>query len=219
MTIDILYQDEHLLILNKPNNTTVQESAKNKGSLEVSARHYFQNDIISAVHRIDFGVSGIVVLAKTKEAAQAMGIVFRNKNVKKEYIAVVKGKLNKESGELINFLVHEDRYASVHDEFVINSKLSKLNYRVVKKGRRSSMVNIELQTGRFHQIRAQFAHIGHPIIGDDKYDGPHMPDMPRNMALHAYKLEFIHPFTNENLIILAQVPNWWNDKWGNIILR
>ena len=164
------------------------------------------NVYLGLVHRLDRMVGGVMVFAKTSKAASRISEYIRQKNVKKRYLAVVNGTLpvSDQKVELRNYLVKNERLnmSRVVDSTTKGSKEAILEYKVLKNftynGKDYSLVDIDLHTGRHHQIRLQFAHIGHPLYGDIKY-GQKVNKVGQNLALFSYYLSFFHPTKDEYL--------------------
>lgn len=157
------------------------------------------------VHRLDKPTSGIVLIAKKASILKQLNSDFAERKVTKQYTAEVTGRPDPGASSLEHFLVKDDalRKAIVHENEVQNSKNAVLNYETSKVRIDSTLLTITLKTGRYHQIRAQLAHIGHPVIGDKKYGSP----VPLSrIHLHASRLEFTHPKTGERLRIESLVP-------------
>lgn len=159
------------------------------------------------MHRLDRPVTGVVLFARTSKALTRLTGMFRNREIKKTYWAIVKNKPPKESDNLVNFLV---RNASQNKSFCYNSprhgsKEAKLSYSVIGKSDNYYLIEINLETGRHHQIRAQLAHIGCPIKGDLKYGFPRS-NADGGICLHAREISFIHPVKKEAINIVAGTP-------------
>lgn len=207
---NILFEDNHLLAVVKPPMCPTQPTPTGEKSLEDMAKAYIKekyqkpgNVFLHAVHRLDKAASGIVLFAKTSKALSRLQEMMREYTIEKEYLALVEGALKKKSGTLEHLLLHGDHRALVHPD----GKKSVLHYEVIEEGNNSSLLRIQLITGRYHQIRAQLAHIGHPIIGDSKY-GSHVP-FQHGICLFHNKMQFLHPVTKEKTIIDLPAPTSW----------
>lgn len=189
-----LGNDNHLLIVDKPAGMLTQAAGEEEGLEEVLKKDY---RYLHCVHRIDAPVSGIVVFAKSSKALSRLNASMREGRWKKIYLARVEGKLDG-SGTLEHHLTHGNRRAIIDP----SGKRCVLNYKVL-----GDLVEIELITGRYHQIRAQFAAIGHPIVGDVKY-GAKQKAMrgPKTIDLHHARLEFPHPIRGEIVSIESENP-------------
>ena len=161
------------------------------------------NVYLGLVHRLDRPVSGVMVFAKNSKAASRLSNQIRNHDFKKKYLAVVHGIDLSDSGEYIDYLVKEDNYSSkvVNQE---KGKYCKLSYKVIERNKKLNLalVDIELETGRHHQIRVQFAHHGHPLYGDQRYGNRDL----QQIALHAYSISFVHP-TTKKILTFTQMPS------------
>lgn len=202
MNLDILYEDNHLLAVNKPAGMLTQPTEQDSNALETHTKQWIKekyqkpgNVFLGVVHRLDKPVSGIVLFAKTSKALSRLNSAMRAREMKKTYRALVEGVLH-EDGTLEHYLSHDD-YQAKEDPA---GKLARLSYKIVKAHADSTEVSIELETGRYHQIRAQFAASGHPIIGDIKY-GSKRKYKRDAIALCHESLEFIHPVTEQLVTI------------------
>ncbi len=206
-----LFEDNHLLILNKPAGLLTQPSGTEQDSLEQQAKNWLKmtyhkpgHVFLEAVHRLDKPVSGIVVFGKTSKALTRLNASMRAKQTRKIYWAWVEGSLSTE-GILEHFLVHDNFRARVVKADHPEGKLARLTYRILTRQEKRTLVEIELETGRYHQIRCQFATIGCPVWGDDKYGSSHLYENEA-IALHHKHLELIHPISNQILMIESPLP-------------
>ena len=198
--INILYEDNHLLVVEKKVGVLSQSDGSNTPDMLTILKTYLKekyhkpgNVYLGLVHRLDKNVGGVMVFAKTSKAASRLSEQIRNRELKKTYLAICKGII-KSNGKYQDYLKREE-YRSV----VSNSKdgkLASLNFEVLDVKDNNSLVKINLETGRHHQIRVQFAYHNHPLLGDEKYGSKGKYPL----ALYAYKLEFIHPTTKEKLV-------------------
>ena len=211
--LKILYEDNHIIVVvKKPGIPTQEDKTGDKDMLTI-VKEYIKvkynkpgNVYLGLVHRLDRMVGGVMVFAKTSKAASRISEYIRQKNVKKRYLAVVNGTLpvSDQKVELRNYLVKNERLnmSRVVDSTTKGSKEAILEYKVLKNftfnGKDYSLVDIDLHTGRHHQIRLQFAHIGHPLYGDVKY-GQKVNKVGQNLALFSYYLSFFHPTKDEYL--------------------
>jgi 23S rRNA pseudouridine1911/1915/1917 synthase len=195
----VLYEDNHLIAVFKPAGTLVQGDISLKSCLMDEVKKYLKkkynkkgNVFLGLLHRIDRPVSGVVLFAKTSKGASRLSEQFRNNEVKKIYRAVVSGKVKEKEGTLINYILKdEENKKAIIDE---KGKRAELYYKVISSDDKQSVLEVQLKTGRFHQIRAQLAFIGHPIIGDVKYGGPKSEG---NISLSAISLTFKTAVTKE----------------------
>ena len=212
----VLYEDNHLLAVYKPPGLSVQKDASGEPSLQDLARGWIAkagnkpgNVYLGIVHRLDKPVAGVVLLARTSKAAARLSALFRDRKVDKVYRAVVKGTFPEPRGRLTHYLKKEKSLkATVFPRPTPGAQVADLEYQVIEGGRDSSLLEIRLFTGRFHQIRAQLAFAGHSILGDVKYRAPE-PLPERNIALYACRLAFDHPITGERISIEADPPGFW----------
>lgn len=209
--LQILYEDNHLIAVNKPAGLLTQPAEEGRESLEEQVKAWIKetykkpgNVFLGVVHRLDKPVSGIVLFAKTSKALARLNDQIRAKRMKKVYFAIVEGCMSEDEGVLEHFLRHDDHRAYVSDSKDVEAKPAKLRYRVLKVSEQTSEVEIELETGRYHQIRAQCAAVGCPIVGDTKY-GSRLSFEAGAIALHHGKLTFEHPVTHEIVCIQTKL--------------
>lgn len=200
--LEILFEDNHILAIWKPAGLLTQPSPLENESLENQAKEWLKEKyqkpgavFLNAVHRLDRPVSGIVLFAKTSKALSRLNQAMREKKYEKIYLAEVEGHLYPKTGVLENKLIHGDFEAYESPE----GKLSRLHYRVVASTHDSDQVEINLETGRYHQIRIQLSLAGTPIIGDTKYGAHRIPS--KDIKLSHVQLSFNHPVTLENIVI------------------
>ena len=214
--IDVIYEDNHLLVLNKPAGILTQPSGTDQLNLEDEAKKWIKvkyqkpgNVFLEAVHRIDKPVSGLVVFCKTSKSLSRLNSTIRAKEAKKTYLAWVEGSLEG-SGVLQNHLAHDEHLAKVVHRRHPDAKWASLNYYVIRKSEGKTLVEIDLETGRYHQIRVQFATIHCPICGDVRYGGKQSKTLPDVIALHHVKLIIPHPISRELLTFEAPLPNYFH---------
>jgi len=205
----ILFADNHLLAVNKPANLLTQDSGTGLRNMEDWAREWVRVDknkignvFLNAVHRIDKAVSGIVLFARTSKALSRLNEDIRKRNCKKIYHALIEGSPPEPAAELIHWLSHEHHRAEICREGGVGAQRAILRYRTLKKFEKQTLLEINLETGRYHQIRAQLAAIGCPIAGDEKY-GAKATSKRTGIALHHARLEITHPTTREPVVIKA----------------
>ena len=211
--LKILYEDNHIIVVVKPAGIPVQQDKTSDLDMLTIIKAYLKekynkpgNVYLGLVHRLDRMVGGVMVFAKTSKAASRISEYIRQKNVKKRYLAIVNGKMDVtgKTVELKDYLVKNERLnmSRVVDKSVKGSKESTLEYKVIKNfeynNKEYSLVDIDLHTGRHHQIRVQFANISHPLYGDIKY-GNKINKVGQNLALFSYYLSFFHPTKDEYL--------------------
>lgn len=207
-----LFEDNHLLVLNKPAGLLTQPSGTEQDSLEQQAKAWIKavyhkpgNVFLEAIHRLDKPVSGVVVFGKTSKALSRLNASMRTKEVRKIYWAWVEGSLLLDEGSLHHYLLHDDFHAKVVDANHPGGKLASLTYRVLQRKKGRTLLEIELATGRYHQIRLQLAALGHPIWGDRKYGGQQQYE-PETIALHHRRLQLPHPISQAELTFEALPP-------------
>ena len=212
----IIYIDNHLIAVTKPAGLLTQPDRNTDESLIDQTRQWLKekynkpnNIFLGLVHRLDRNVSGVVLFARTSKAASRLSKQFREGTPKKNYRAIVLGKLKEEHTTLVHYLRKEKSLrATVFPRETPTAKRSELSYEVINALGNKSLLEVSLSTGRFHQIRAQMAFIGHPIIGDVKYGAPE-PLPNQEIALYAHKLVFSHPVSNEEITLTAPEPKTW----------
>lgn len=207
--INIIYEDNHLLVVEKPINIPTQEDNTKDKDLLTILKEYIKekynkpgNVYLGLVHRLDRPVGGIMVFARTSKAASRLSEQVRNKTFKKTYNAVVIGNINKE-GKLKDYLLKDEKKNIVKVDK--NGKEAILNFKKLDFENNMSLIEINLETGRSHQIRVQMSHYGYPLFGDQKYNKT--SKVGEQIALFAKKIEFIHPTTNELLTFELDLPN------------
>lgn len=211
----ILYEDNHLIAINKRCGDIVQGDKTGDTPLVDSIREFIKqrdakpgNVFLEAIHRIDRPVSGVVLFAKTSKALSRMNKIFHDKEVSKIYWAIVGTMPTKTSDTLIHYLVRypEKNKSVAFTEPKANRKEARLSYKLMGSTGRYYLLEVELHTGRHHQIRAQLSKVGLSIRGDLKYGAPRSnPDGGIN--LHAYSLKFVHPVSEKEILIVAPPPN------------
>ena len=193
----ILYQDNHVLLLEKPAGLLTQPSGTDEDSLEEQGKQLIGRPYLHAVHRLDRLVSGIVLFAKTSKALSRLTKAIRENQIQKKYLARVEGELP-DQGTLEHYLLHGDRKALIVSSETPGAKKAILNYKKLENG----LIEIDLITGRYHQIRAQFAAIGCPLIGDSKYGSKSY--YKNGIALHHHQMTFPHPISKEEIVISSK---------------
>ena len=202
----ILYEDADIVVVNKPAGIPSHASAEHfdddMGSI---LKRYYQDDnfTVRTVGRLDKGVSGIVVYAKTKQMAALLASAREGQLLHKEYLAIVKGKFEEQRGTL-KYTLGKERGIRGRSVTVDGQKCI-TNYEVITEGNFFSLIKVHIETGRLHQIRAGMAHFGHPLIGDRLYGGS-MHAMKRP-ALHCWKVEFVHPKIKKKITIECKLPD------------
>lgn len=190
--MDVIYEDNHLLVVDKPAGIPTQPNDSGSQNLEEMAKAYLKRPYLHAVHRLDKPVRGLVLFAKTSKALSRLNAAMRAGKFEKIYYARVDPLPKKESGTLIHYLIRGEQKTEVVSKDVKGSKEARLHFRILEE----NLLEIRLDTGRKHQIRAQLAAIGSPIIGDSKYGSSLSGN---GIELYAAKLAFPHPITGETI--------------------
>lgn len=213
-----IHEDNHLLVLNKPAGLLTQPSGTEQDSLERQAKAWLKardlksgNVFLEAVHRLDKPVSGVVLFSKTSKALARLNESMRKKQTRKIYWAWVEGSLSSDQGILENFLIHDDFHAKSVDAAHPEGKIARLSYRVLERRKERTLIEIELETGRYHQIRLQLGTLGHPVWGDFKYGG-RQPYENGCIALHHRRLEIPHPISKAIMIFEASPPDAFSSR-------
>ncbi|MCX7749945.1 MAG: RluA family pseudouridine synthase [Clostridia bacterium] len=214
-TIKIIYEDNHLLVVEKPVNIPTQaDESKDLDLLtllkEDIKRRYDKpgNVYLGLVHRLDRPVGGVMVFAKTSKAASRLSDQMRTGDFKKVYFAVVHGHIKKTRGRLEHYLLkdHTSNMVSAVSGPEGGAKLAVLDYDVIHTCEHLSLVKVHLHTGRSHQIRVQFSTIGHPLYGDQRY-GMHLNKPGQQIALWSTEIRFMHPTSKEEMKFPSLPPN------------
>ena len=215
----VIYEDNHIIIVSKDAGEIVQGDKTGDIPLSETVKAYIKekydkpgNVFIGVPHRLDRPVSGIVVLAKTSKALSRLSEMFRDGEVQKTYWAIVKNMPPKNEDELVHYLVRNEKLnkSFAYDHEVPNSKKAILHYKIIGKSDNYYLLEVDLKTGRHHQIRCQLAKIGCPIKGDLKY-GSERSNPDGSICLHARKVSFLHPVKKITIEVKAVVPqtNLW----------
>ena len=218
--LEVLFEDNHLLIVNKKSGDIVQGDKTGDKPLSDVVKEYIKEKynkpgevFLGVVHRLDRPTSGVIIFARTSKALERLNKMLRERTISKTYWAVVKNTPLKEKDSLIHFLKKnpKNNKSTVFTKETDASKKAILHYSVIEKLDNYSLLEIDLETGRHHQIRAQLAYIGSPIKGDLKY-GASRSNKDGSIHLHARKISFTHPVSKENILFLAPIPNEtiWN---------
>lgn len=222
MQIPILFEDNHILVVEKPINVPVQEDQTGDPDLltllkeDLKIRYAKPGNVyLGLVHRLDRPVGGVMVFAKTSKAASRLSDAIRRQAFDKKYLAVVRGIPSKDQDRLEHYLLKDHRKNQVYSVSADQKQAKKavLEYKVVGKAEGLSLLSIQLHTGRPHQIRVQLSTIGHPLYGDQKY-GYKINRPGQQIALWAQSLQFEHPTKKELVKIESKPPNAfpWN-QW------
>jgi len=218
--LQVLYEDNHIIVVNKRVGDIVQGDKTGDKPLSEIVKEYIKDKynkpgevFLGVVHRLDRPTSGIVLFARTSKALSRLNESFKNRETEKTYWAIVKNSPIKENETLVHWLTRnpKNNTSKAHNTEVNNSKKASLEYKIIKKLDNYFALEIDLHTGRHHQIRVQLAAIGSPIKGDLKY-GFNRSNHDGGIHLHARKLKLIHPVSKEILTFIAPTPpdSIWN---------
>ncbi len=218
--VKVIYEDNHLLVVEKPVNILSQGDDTNDKDMVNLLKQYIKekynkpgNVFIGLVHRLDRPVGGVMVFAKTSKAASRLSDQIRNKTFKKTYRAVIHGTMDKEESILKDYLYKNKKtnMVSVVNKNHKEAKNAELSYKTLDTKNRLSLVEIDLKTGRPHQIRVQFSSRKHPLFGDQRY-GQDVNKVGQQISLWSYKIEIQHPTTKEKMEFICEPPKEypWN---------
>ena len=212
--IDIIFEDKDIAVINKQAGLVVHPAQGHYSGTLVNAILYHIKDLSGIngemrpgiVHRLDKDTSGLIIIAKNDKAHLELTNMFQNKEIKKTYLAIVKGKLNKKKGRIATQIGRDrnDRKKMAVLDSLTQGKNAITNFRVIDQNEKFSLLKVDIETGRTHQIRVHMKYMGYPILGDAVYG---RPDSEKRQMLHAYKLEFLHPITKEKMEITAELPD------------
>lgn len=220
--LQVLYEDNHIIVVNKRVGDIVQGDKTGDKPLSDIVKEYIKNQynkpgevFLGVVHRLDRPTSGIVLFARTSKALTRFNQMFKNHDLEKIYWALVKNKPESPQATLIHYLKRnpKNNTSKAYKNEVPESKKAALNYKIIKSLDNYHLLEIELHTGRHHQIRSQLSAIGSPVKGDLKY-GFERSNPNGGINLHARKLVFVHPVSKEEIIITAPLPN--ENLWEKI---
>ncbi len=215
--LDVLYEDNHLLAVNKPAMLPTMGVAADELSLLTLAKEYIRHKYckpgevyLGIVSRLDAPVTGVVLMARTSKAAARLSALFRERTIEKTYWALLAGRVTPASGKLVHYLRKDERHRKMHvtSGTASNAQRAELNYRTLQRVAEYTLVEVELLTGRKHQIRVQLADALGPVVGDRKYGSQRR--FPKGIALHSRRLVFQHPVRKEPIEIEAPLPSAWS---------
>lgn len=207
MNLEVVYEDNHIIVVRKPANILTQGDSTNDISMLEIIKDYIKikykkegNVFLGLLHRLDRPVSGIMVFARTSKGASRISDQIRRKVFKKTYYAVLLGNLKENKGDLKDYLYKNKKENKVYvvDKNHKEAKLAELSYEVIERKENMTLVKIDLKTGRAHQIRVQFASKGYPLYGDKRY-AKNLNKNNNQIALFSNKIEFEHPTKKEKL--------------------
>lgn len=220
--MQVVYEDNHIIIVNKESGEIVQGDKTGDIPLSETVKAYIKEKyakpgavFLGVVHRLDRPVSGLVVFARTSKALSRLNDMFRNGEVHKTYWAIVQQRPEHEEGTLENWLVRNEKQnkSYAYQREVPNSKKAILKYRMIGQSERYYLLEVNLLTGRHHQIRCQLASMGCPIKGDLKY-GAKRSNPDGSISLLAHRVEFIHPVSKQHIVVESPIPE--DNLWQNI---
>jgi len=223
--LDVLYEDNHLIIVNKKPGDIVQGDQTGDLPLSEIVKSYIKkkynkpgNVFLGVVHRLDRPTSGAVIFARTSKALTRLNQMLKDKKIKKTYWAIVKNPPVEKQEKLIHYLIKnpKNNKSTAFNQEKKGSKKAVLTYKIVGKSDNYTLLEINLETGRHHQIRAQLAKIGSPIKGDLKYGFPRS-NPNKGISLHARKLVFVHPVSKKKIQVFAPLPK--NDIWEKFSMK
>ena len=217
MKLDIVYEDEYLMVINKPSGLVVHPGAGNKSNTLVNGLKYYTSNLSDGedetrpgiVHRIDKDTSGLLLVAKTNKCEELLSDMFKRHDINREYIALVHGVLESDKA-LIDAPIGRD--TNLRKQMTVTSKNSKkaiTHLTVMKRYKKFTLVKLKLETGRTHQIRVHMKYINHPIYNDPIYSNDKATEF--GQFLHSYSMNFIHPITHEELSFKADLPKYFKD--------
>jgi len=215
--LEVLYEDNHIIVVVKPCNILSQADSTNDIDMLTIVKEYIKkkynkpgNVYLGLVHRLDRPVGGVMVFARTSKAASRLTEMIKTHNISKNYLAVINGTMKVKEGKLTDYLLKENNGNSIVTTKE-KGKLSELKYKVLDENKKDnlSLVEIELLTGRHHQIRVQFSSRKYPLYGDQRYG----KQDKKQIALWAYKLTISHPITKE-ILTFTHLPNSKKDGWN-----
>ncbi|MFD1613754.1 RluA family pseudouridine synthase [Gelatiniphilus marinus] len=210
----VLYEDNHIIIVNKRVGDIVQGDKTGDKPLSDVVKAYIKNKYnkpgnvyLGTVHRLDRPTSGLVIFAKTSKVLPRLNKLFVSKDISKTYWAIVKNEPQKTEGTLVNWLKKnpKNNKSYAHNKEITDSKKAILHYKTIKKLDNYFLLEINLETGRHHQIRCQLSSIGCPIKGDLKY-GFDRSNKDAGIHLHAREIKFVHPVSNKHIHVIAPLP-------------
>lgn len=212
---DVLFEDNHLIAVNKRGGDIVQVDDTGDESLDEKVKKYIAKKynkpngaFLGVVHRLDRPVSGVILFARTSKSLDRVNKLFKSRQMHKTYLAVVRNRPVPESGNLVHWLVKnpQKNVTKAHDQEVPGSLRSELNYKLIAEMGGYYLIEVDPITGRPHQIRVQLSTLDCPIVGDNKYGYPR-GSLKKTIALHARRLQFVHPVKNEPVDIIAPLPH------------
>ncbi|ADR24026.1 pseudouridine synthase, RluA family [Mycoplasma leachii PG50] len=218
--LDIIYQDDDLLVINKQNNITVHPSLNNTNNTIVNALLASDVELSSIngelrpgiVHRIDKQTTGLLIIAKNDKTHKLLSEMFKSHRIYKEYLAIVTGVIKPNKGLIDAPIGRSQTDRKKMSVTAKNSKQAITTFELVERFLKNTLVKCQIQTGRTHQIRVHFNYINHPVLNDPVYGKKHQEFTDFGQYLHAYKLKFTHPITKKEIELISPLPKEFDDK-------
>lgn len=216
LSLKVIYEDNHLLVVDKPAGILVQGDITRNVTLLWLAKEYIKekykkpgNVFLAIVHRLDRPVSGVVIFARNSKSAGRLSEAFRERKVKKEYLAICKGNFSKMKGMIRGYLIWDEKRRKAVISRDLVGKEAVTYYEVLEEFGKYSLVKLLPETGRKHQLRVHLSSMGHPIVGDEKYGGGRL--FKDKILLHCYKMIVPHPVKRESIEFKAEIPDFWKE--------
>lgn len=217
MKLNIVYEDNDIMIVNKPSGTVVHPGNGNYSGTLVNGLMYYTNSLSDIngeirpgiVHRIDKDTSGLIIIAKNNKTHEILSDYFKNKTITRTYIALVKGEISTNSGTIDAPIGRSDKDRKKMAVTSKNSKNAITHFTVLKRYKGYTLIKCKLDTGRTHQIRVHMNYIGHPVYNDPVYTNDKCSDFAQ--FLHSYSMEFIHPITKEKMYFECPLPEYFTE--------
>ncbi|MCM1053717.1 MAG: RluA family pseudouridine synthase [Ruminococcus sp.] len=222
MALDIVYEDDYLMVVNKPSGLVVHPGNGNYNNTLVNGLMYYTSNLSNIgeefrpgiVHRIDKDTSGLLLIAKTNKAHEILADDFKNKRIKREYLALLNGVFKSSSATIDAPIGRDKQNREKMTVTEVNSKNAVTHIKVLKRYEKNTLVSCILETGRTHQIRVHMAYIGYPVHNDPVYSKDNATSF--GQFLHSYKMTFIHPITKEELTLTCPVPEYFEEYINNL---
>lgn len=211
----VLFEDNHIIVVNKPAGVLSQGDITGDKSIIDEVKEYIKKKynkpgevFLGSIHRLDRVTSGVLVFARTSKALTRMSAQMKNREIKKTYLAILDNRPLEPQDRFVHYLHknHKANYVTVSDVAKPDTKKAILSYELVAEIEHRSLVKVDIETGRPHQIRAQFSHMDCPITGDTKYGGSKQNNYKSGIYLHAYRIEFIHPVKKTKMKLKCSPP-------------
>jgi tRNA pseudouridine32 synthase/23S rRNA pseudouridine746 synthase/23S rRNA pseudouridine1911/1915/1917 synthase len=210
-SVTLVYEDDDLIVINKASGLlTVPNEGEKDATLQNYLNEYLRakgiRDRIHVVHRLDRDTSGVLVFAKSYEIRERLKMLFADHDIDRVYYAIVEGVFERDSGTFRSYLEEdEDTYQVRSTPSPIKGKMAVTHYKVLERGKRFSMIEVTLETGRKNQIRVHFSEAGHPVVGDERYGAK--TDPIKRLGLHAHLLGFVHPTKKKKMQFTSPIPD------------